>query len=158
MASDFSRLENLPGESPSNDLSLYMTGLVKTLSKEVAGVLATHGLLPLDFALLRLFLDREPWTVTQLAQVLPVQAPRISRVVTNLVNRRLIRRRRLRSDRRVVFLTLTDEGKTLAFELYQRILSWEATLSQGVSEEEMEAFVSVAPKVVTNYGALEDAG
>ena len=32
----------------------------------------SNGLMPLDFALLRLFLEREEWTTTQLAEALPV--------------------------------------------------------------------------------------
>ena len=41
------------------------------------------------------------------------------RVVTKMVDRGLMRRRRPRNDRRVVFLTLTDEGKALTLELHR---------------------------------------
>ena len=65
-----------------------------------------------------------------------------------------MRRRRPRNDRRVVFLTLTDEGKALTLELHRRVQAYEATLSKGVCEEEMAVFVSVTSKVMTNHAAL----
>ena len=142
---------------PSTDLGSCVAGLVNTLAKGAADLVAPHGLLPIDYAILRLFLAKEQWTVTQLAETLPVKAPHISRVVTNLVNRGLIRRRRLRSDRRVVFLTLTDEGRSLTSELFRRVQAYEAMLSQGICEKEMAAFASVTSKVMANYAALERA-
>ena len=84
----------------------------------------------------------------------PDEAARISRVVTKMVDRGLMRRRRPRNDRRVVFLTLTDEGKALTLELHRRVQAYEATLSKGVCEEEMAVFVSVTSKVMTNHAAL----
>lgn len=155
MYPDSTQEQDLMAGMPTADLGSCVAGLVNTLARGTAGLMAPHGLLPPDFALLRLFLGREEWTVTQLAQALPVKTSRISRVVANLVKMRLIRRRRLRNDRRVVFLTLTDEGKALTLDLHRQVLSYEAMLSQGVSEEEMAAFASVTTKVMSNYAAVE---
>ena len=146
--------QGIPTGNLSTDLCSCVAGLVNTLAKGAADLMAPHGLLPLDLALLRLFLDKDEWTVTQMAETLQVKTPRISRVVTNLVGRGLIRRRRPRNDRRVVILTLTDEGQALALELYRRVQSYETTLSQGVSEEEMATFASVTSKVMANYASL----
>ena len=44
----------------------------------------------LDFCLLRLSLGGKGWTVMQVAQALPVEASRISRVAGSLVKMRLI--------------------------------------------------------------------
>ena len=77
----------------------------------MAELAASYGLIPLDFALLRLFLEREEWTATQLAEALPVNVSRVSRVVTKMVGMGLMRRRRRRNDRRVVMLALTEEGE-----------------------------------------------
>lgn len=134
-----------------------MAGLLNTLAKGTAELVAPHRLLPIDYAILRLLLNEQQWTVTQLAQALPVKAPHISRVVTSLVGRGLVRRRRRRSDRRVVLLTLSDEGKVLTSELVRRVQSYEAMLSQGVCEEEMAAFASVTAKVIANYASLEES-
>ena len=63
-----------------------------------------------DCALLWRFLEVEEWTATQLARAVPLSPSTISRTVEKLVHRSPVQRRRLLSDRRVVTLTLTDEG------------------------------------------------
>ena len=138
----------------STDLGSCLAGLANTLARETAGLVATHGLIPLDFALLRLFLRREQWTATQLAQALPVKPPRISRVVNKLVEMGLLARRFPNEDRRVVFLTLTAKGKALTLGLHRRMQAYDARLSEGVSEDEMTVFVSVTSKVIANYAAM----
>ena len=145
-------------ERRPTDLSSCVAGLVNTLAKGTVDLVGPHGLIPLDFALLRLFLGNEQWTVTQLAQVLPVRTSRISRVVTKLVDMGLMRRQRPRKDRRVVFLTLTGEGKVLTLDIQRSVHSYEAVLSEGVSEEEMAVFASVTYRVMGNYAALRRSG
>ncbi len=108
----------------------------------------------MDYALLRLFLRREQWTATQIAEMLPVKTSRVSRLVSKLADMGLMRRRRHRNDRRVVFLTLTCEGETLTQDLFQKIESYEATLLEGVSDKEMSAFASTTSIVLANYGRL----
>ena len=139
---------------PSTHLGSCLATLANTLAKGAAELVAPHGLLPIDYVILKSFLDKKQWTVTELAQVMPVKAPHISRVVNDLVDRGLIRRRRDRNDRRVVQLTLTAQGKALALELYRRVHSYETTLSRDVTEEELAAFASVTSKVMANYAAL----
>ena len=143
---------------PSTDLGSCVAGLINTLAKGTADLMTPHGLIPLDFALLRFFLGNEQWTTTQLAQVLPVKISRISRVVAKLVDMSLMRRRRPRNDRRVVFLTLTGEGRALTLDLQRRVHSYEAVLSEGVDEEEMLVFASVTSKVMANYAARRHPG
>ena len=84
----------------------------------------------------------------------PGAASSISRVVTKLVDRGLIQRRRLLGDRRVVILTLTEEGMTLTQDLHKRVQAYDARLCEGVSEGEMAAFVAVSAKVMTNHTVL----
>ena len=57
------------------------------------------------------FLRQEECTTTQLAQILPVTPSLISRVVTKMVNRGLMRRRRLRNDRRIVIADVDRGGE-----------------------------------------------
>ena len=136
------------------DLGTCVTSLVNAVARGMARIVAAYGLTHIDFALLRLFLGREEWTTTQLAEMLPLGLSGISRSVTKLVNMGLIRRRRLLSDRRVVILTLTEEGLKLTHDLHIRVQAFDSRLCEGVSEEDMAAFVSVTSRVVANYAAL----
>ena len=135
-------------------LGEYVAGRVNAVAKSLAQLVAPHDLTHIDFALLRLFLRVEEWTTTQLAQALPLALSSISRAVTKLVDKSLIQRRRLRSDRRVVILTLTEEGMALAQDLHRRVQAYDATLSEGVSAQEMAVFTSVTSKVMANYASL----
>ena len=140
--------------TPPTGLGECVVGLVNVVAKGIANLAAPHDLIPLEFALLRAFLRQEEWTATQLAQVLPVRPSRISRVVTKLVDRGLMSRRRLRNDRRVVILTLTEEGKAITRELHRRAQAYDAELSEGVTEQEMAALASATSKILANYTAL----
>ena len=138
----------------STDLGSCLAGLANTLARETAGLVAPHGLIPLDFALLRLF--PPPGTVDHHSTGAGAagQAPRISRVVNKLVEMGLMARRFPNEDRRVVFLTLTAKGKALTLGLHRRMQAYDARLSEGVSEDEMTVFVSVTSKVIANYAAM----
>ena len=124
------------------------------MAKGTEELVEPHGLTPTDYALLRLFLRSEKWTATQISEMLPVQTSRISRLVAKLTDMGLMRRRRPQSDRRLVFLTLTHEGKALTQDLFQRIEAYEARLLEGVSDEEMSAFVSTTSRAMANYARL----
>ena len=121
-------------------------------------MLTPHGLAPIDFDLLRLLLEVEEWTTTQLADALPIAPSGVSRSVARLVGMGLIKRRRLLSDRRVVILTLTNQGAALTQDLHKCVQSYHSTLCQGVSEEEMEVIASVSSRVKANYAALVRSG
>jgi len=140
------------------DLGSCVTRLVNVLAKGTEELVEPHGLTPMDYALLRLFLRREQWIATHMAEMLPVKPSRISRLVAKLVDMGLMRRRRHRSDRRVVFLTLTDDGKVLTLDLYRRIEAYEATLQQGVSDNEKSVLVSSTAKIMANYARLMREG
>ena len=142
------------------DLGSCVTRLVNVLAKGTEELVEPYGLTPMEYALLRLFLRKEQWIATHMAEMLPVKPSRISRLVAKLVDMGLMRRRRHRSDRRVVFLTLTDDGKALTVDLYRRIEAYEAMLQQGVSDGEKSELVSTTSKIMANYGRLmrEDRG
>ncbi len=135
-----------------------MDGLVNAVYKEATQEVARYSLTPLEFNLLRICMERRESTATDLAEVLPVDASRISRVVTGLVDRGFIRRRRLREDRRIVMLRLSEEGEALMSRALLGMEQHDAMLTEGVGEEEMRAFVSVSQKVAANHAALRRAG
>ena len=118
-------------------------------------ITASCGLTANEFMLIRRFADREEWTATELTEVLPADASRISRLVDGLVTRGLLRRRRRTDDRRVVRLFLTDEGSTAVREVVGLVEEHEAQLLQGVSDDERGAVAAVLEKMLANQRALE---
>ena len=96
---------------PLGDLRESVDGLLTAFYRGTAKETARYNLTTPEFNLLNACLRREEeCTATELARVLPVDASRISRIVTILVDRGLLRRRRLPEDRRVVMLSLSEEA------------------------------------------------
>ena len=117
-------------------------------------IVASHGFTPNEFILFRRFAERGEWTATELTEVLPADASRISRLVNALTERGLLRRIRRSDDRRVVRLLLTGEGQTVAQDVVARVQEYEDKLLDGVSDDERAAALAVISKVLTNFDAL----
>jgi DNA-binding MarR family transcriptional regulator len=64
----------------------------------------------------------KPLTPTQLASMLALENNSITRLLDELEKKKLVKRRRSRSDRRVIKITLTDDGKEIliAIQPYNR--------------------------------------
>ena len=93
-------------------------------------------------------------TVTGIARIAPVDAARISRAVWELSERGLIRRERLQSDRRVVMLSLTEEGYALTEAARNHVIDRNVALLKGVTDEQKTTFTEVSEKILANYAAL----
>lgn len=145
-------------DEPTRGLADEVTRLNRAVVKGVEQQITPFGLITMEFSILKAFLDKDEWTVTQLADLLPTDAPRISRLVTRLVEGGLLRRRRRTDDRRVVLLKLTQRGQERAAELAQRVNEFESGLLAGVSAAEVETLRNVTARIVANRAAMDEAG
>ena len=145
------------GAELSSDLGRFVATLAHTVDRGIAREMAPHDLLPLDVHLLVICKEMGECTATQLAQLLPVDAARISRLVNGLVERGLLIRRRPRNNRRIVLLRLSSVGEELASEVYQRIREYYAGLTQGLTEGELQAFNSAALRIIANQEAMANS-
>ena len=134
-----------------------MAELGVAVGRGVADITAPHGLLSAEYSLLRACLQLEECTATQLADIVPTDPSRISRMVTKLVDLGLLRRRRLRNDRRIVMLRLTPAGNELTSQLVEQTQLYYAALTEGVSEEDMAGFISTVSRIMENYEALRQS-
>ena len=128
-----------------------LDGLVNAVTKGTEEEVRPYGLSVVEYNLLKTCMERSEANATDLADVLPVDAPRVSRIVTGLVEKGLLIRRRLRNDRRIVMLRLSEQGQELTSMLRQRIDAYDARLREGIGDDEMRVFVSVTEKIVANY-------
>ena len=138
-------------ESPGADLGTYVANLNVAVGRGITDIAAPHGLLPAEYGVLRVCLQLEECSATQLADIVPTDPSRISRIVTKLVDMGLLRRRRLRNDRRIVMLRLTDDGVELATQLEESAVQFYAALTAGVSEEDMAGFTSTILGIAENF-------
>ena len=145
--------------TPAIDLGTHVTDLGLAVTRGISEILAPYGLFPVDFSLLRACrrMDGE-CTATQLAEVVPTDPSRISRIVNKLVELGLLSRRRLQDDRRMVMLRLTDEGRELTSQLHGRTQAYYAALMEGIAAEDLRVFASTSARIAENYHRLEGAG
>ncbi len=151
----------MDGEEPgarSPDLGSYVGSLSNAVHKGIARAVAPYDLSPLDVQLMMVCRSMGECAATQLAQMLPIDASRISRLVTDLADKSLIRRRRLRSDRRVVMLRLTPEGQDLLAEASQELEGYYTRLTEGLTEREIRTFAAAAMRITANFEAMQAAG
>ena len=139
---------------PSAAFGDCVSSLAKVVAVAVRLEMERGNLRPYEFAVMQLFCQRSDWTATQLAEKLPLNPSRMSRVVDQLVNRRLLRRRRSKTDRRVVNLALTDNGGEMIAAAHFRIISYQAALLKDVSNEELSGFFATTRKVIQNFTDL----
>lgn len=141
---------------PSAAFGDCVSSLAKVISVAVKIEMERGDLRSDQFAVMQLFCHRSEWTATQLAEKTALDPSRISRLVDQLVNRRLLRRRRSRNDRRVVNLVLTDNGGEMIAAAHSRIIAYQAALLEDVSDQELSGFFATARKVIQSYADLGD--
>ena len=146
-------------EIPYFDWRERVAELTNLTVKSLASQVAPHGLIPPEFNLLRVCyeLDRE-CTATELGRLLPVDPARISRLVNDLVDKGLLRRRRTREDRRIVMLRLSDHGRELVSRVMEDVTQYNVSLIQGIGADEMQIFLRVTDQIIANLDTMEDPG
>ena len=143
----------ITGPDPAG-LADTVAGLVTSVEKGLASHLAPYDLSHVEVRLLRFCLERGECTATELADVLPIDPARISRTVRRLFDMGLLVRRRLPYDRRVVMLSLSESGDELIADILDSVAVYVGALTEGVSEEDMRVFDSVASRIIANYDTL----
>lgn len=115
--------------------------------------MARYGMGFAEYVLLSACQEEGETTVSQLTRRMPVDASRISRIVTDLVDAGLVRRRRLRHDRRVVMLSLTPRGQELVADATKRLQDYYVELTEGISKRDMQSFAATAREIAANFEA-----
>lgn len=86
-------------------------------------------------------------TSSELAQLFHVNKSAISALITRLEEKNLIYRERNHSDRRLVHLSLTEEGEALFQESNKKIHDVVAGFISQFSDEEIESFMKTYEKL-----------
>ncbi len=112
----------------------FFTNLVYTANSfqsMFVTALKPFGISPQQFNILKILRENGSWmSMNSVKELMIDKAPNATRLSDKLIDKGLITRRRCETDRRVVFLLITDEG----LELLKRI--------DEMKNDEMEAFKS----------------
>ena len=138
----------------TDNLGRRLNAMTNAANRGMEEEIAEFGISFVEFVTLVNCYEGTADTVTGISRTAPVDAARISRAAWELSERGLIRRERLQSDRRIVILSLTDEGYALAEAARNRVIDRNVTLLEGVTDEQKATFTAVSEKILANYAAL----
>lgn len=97
-------------------------------------------------------------TSTELAQHFDVEKSAVTSIMKRLVEKNLISRRRDPNDRRVVYLSLTPEGKKLYDECEERIYKIVGSFISKFDDQEISGFINTYEKLDRLLGEFEKNG
>ena len=111
----------------------------------------THDQLAVgEYAVLTACLMNEPITVSDIQKHIALDTGRISRITSDLEDRNLVRKTRLRADRRVVWIAMTDEGRDVASRLVERIESFYTKITSRIADDELTQLIVFIEQMVAN--------
>ena len=147
--------EGAGAESPSIEalIGMLQGDLMKLVTIMYQGIeerVSPFGFAVGEFSVLAACFSNEPITVSGLAEHVPLDVGRISRLVSRLEDRGLVWKARPERDRRVVRVEMTDEGRALAVECMRRVGEHYANVVSGVSEEELIDLIGFIAKMKEN--------
>jgi DNA-binding MarR family transcriptional regulator len=129
----------------ANGLRISVSRLARRLRVERAGGLAESGLSDTQITALAVLERQTAMTPGELAEHEKVQPPSMTRVITALEDRGLVRRAPHPTDRRQVVLTVTDEGKSLVNHFRQRRDAWLAMRLRELTPRERTTLRAAGP-------------
>lgn len=115
----------------------------EALTKEEIGEELTND----QHYLLRYIYRRQRCTTTELAEAFSVQKSAITAIMNRLVEKNIIERVQDKNDRRVLYLTLTKEGRTLFEKTEARVFNLVESIIQQFGQEEIETFIRTYEKL-----------
>mgnify|MGYP001048095940 CR=1 FL=1 len=125
------------------DMIQIMPVLQKRLLRmDLGGV--TSGLTRLHFAVMGI-LSRGSMNVTDLAKSLIITKPQMTHLIDQLVGQSIVERRPDERDRRVINLSLTEQGRVLLDDVRRKVQENIRQALAGLTEDDLKAM----------YGALE---
>ena len=142
-------------QSPSIEALIGMlqgdlTRLVNIMYQGIEDRVSPFELAVGEFSVLAACYSNESITISGLAEHVPLDVGRISRLVSKLEDRGLVWKARPEADRRVVRVETTDEGRALAIECMRRVGEHYANVVSRISEEELIDLITFIEKMTEN--------
>ena len=134
------------------NVSFAVTKKAENLIKESIGDTITND----QHYTLRYIHKAGTCTSTELSEVFDVKKSAITAIVNRLTEKELIKRTRDESDRRVIYLTLTDKGKVLFEKTEEKIHKLVESIITSFDEKEIVSFIETYEKLNEQLDNLKD--
>ncbi|MBW3538140.1 MarR family transcriptional regulator [Candidatus Parcubacteria bacterium] len=137
----------------SVNTTTYEAGLVqarayRALKNYFGDHLAPHGLTMTEWALLgQIYSHSQGLRLSEISEILSVEAPLATNLVTSLEDKGLVRRCRDDRDRRAKLVAVSPAGQRLVPEVEQELRRAMKTFLTGISAGELAAYLKVLQKM-----------
>ncbi|MBJ8058206.1 MarR family transcriptional regulator [Bacillus cereus] len=134
-------------EQLMEELSTNVFAMFRTLRNDIGKIFG--GYIPWnEFIVLRILNRTNKEMVSRVANELNVSNSHITAVTEKLINKGFVNRSRSTSDRRVVYLEITEQGKDLVAKMEDAKKQYLQERFSTLSEEEMNIMISISKKLI----------
>ncbi len=125
-------------------LASHLRMAVARLARQLRHQGAQEDATPSQLAALATLYHQSPITVGELAAIEHVKPPTMTRIVTALEERELVRREHSPSDGRIIRLSITDKGREAHEEYQKRRDAWLDRKLAGLSKDDRDILAKAA--------------
>ena len=134
-------------EQLMEELSTNVFAMFRTLRNDIGKIFG--GYIPWnEFIVLRILNRTNKEMVSRVANELNVPNSHITAVTEKLINKGFVTRSRSTSDRRVVYLEITEQGKDLVAKMEDAKKQYLQERFSALSEDEMNVMISISKKLI----------
>ncbi|MBV8248489.1 MAG: MarR family transcriptional regulator [Comamonas sp.] len=143
--------------TPDQSIGFLMRRVLSSILQVADGQLAEHGLTYVQWLPLYKLLICADTTNASLAKDLGMDPASVTRALDRIEAKGLLQRERSTTDRRVVHLVLTDEGRRVAKQVPKVLAKVLNCHLKGFNHEECTLMLSLLQRMLSNGDALREA-
>ncbi len=134
----------------SDELHFLLRKAHTVTTHQIMAQTAKLGLTPGQPKVLEYLLEHDGSCARAICQEFAIDKSTMASILPRMEKAGLVRREASEADRRSSLIWLTDKGRELALDAKRAILSVDASLTQGVSPEDLAACERVLANIVAN--------
>ncbi|MBD3288550.1 MarR family transcriptional regulator [candidate division KSB1 bacterium] len=129
-------------QTTSLDFAEIISRLFSNCQEKEMRHASKFGVSIVEFRCLRALYDKNGITVNELAQKMSLTSSRVTRIIDNLVSKKLVTREIGTRDRRIYNLHLTAKGESLAGELIDHYREIHGQILKSIPSDEREKMIT----------------
>ena len=147
--------QNKPFAAASQEAAVALLHTADLVRRSVAAVVEPHGITPQQYNVLRILRGAgdNGLPTLDIVERMVEQTPGITRLVDRLQSKRLVIRKRCKTDRRQVFCRITEEGLALLTRLERPLRDAEDAALATLSAQQLGQLVALLDKARTGLHA-----
>ncbi|MCM3767425.1 MarR family winged helix-turn-helix transcriptional regulator [Neobacillus niacini] len=139
----------MENDSTAKSLKLFivLSRAFKAINEHVNKVIQANGLNPTEFAVLELLYHKGDQPLQQIGAKILLASGSITYVVDKLEQKGLLKRIACPTDRRVIYASITDEGKNMIQDIFPEHANQIDKLMSSLNESEKDTAIDLLKKL-----------